>query len=341
MESEGQIRSTGGRFKRAAAVACVAAVTGTVVIGAGFVSPAWADTLKHLPVFGNVFKHTTDPGLKLAAEKGMSTQPNLSVTRDGVTISVTDVFYDGTRLALGFERAGISEERVLAVDNISNNNFDEAVKGMLGIPTVTLPGGEEVQYGSFSTGDVYGQPNTLLLEMNGLLNTNPYEDEFNLDVSVPVGQIAEPFVFHIPVKKVTEGVIRLTPGQTASKGSFSFTVKNLDITPATIRLVITSEGKVPVSADQTGEYAPTEVFYELEDEAGNIINPRMMGYSLGRAVTHPILDNLYNPFPQVPKTITVRAYTCTFDKDLNLLKEENGERLKTYYKELETTIVIP
>ncbi|MDF9844640.1 MULTISPECIES: hypothetical protein [unclassified Paenibacillus] len=60
-----------------------------------------------------------------------------------------------------------------------------------------------------------------------------------------------------------------------------------------------------------------------------------------KAAQHPILDISYNAFPEVPKMITVRPYTCTLDNELNLLKDVNGERVKTYYKELETTIVIP
>ncbi|MNY66521.1 hypothetical protein D3C86_2039620 [compost metagenome] len=78
------------------------------------------------------------------------------------------------------------------------------------------------------------------------------------------------------------------------------------------------------------------------DEEGQVISPKQMGYPNGRV--SPVaahVDNLYNTFPQVPKTITIRPYTCTFDQKLNLLKDANGERLKTYYKDLETTIVIP
>ncbi|BCG59262.1 DUF4179 domain-containing protein [Paenibacillus sp. URB8-2] len=341
--AEANITPKGGLIRKTIAAAGAAVILGICTIAAGFISPAWADTLRQIPMLSSIFEHTEDPGLKLAAEQGMTTTPGLSVTHDGVTLSVTEVFYDGTRMAIGFERSGIADERVLAqITDFATHDFDKSTKGLLGIPSVTLPSGEVVEFGSSATGDVEGRPNTLLLELNELKNTAKYGDEFTVHISVPVAQVAEPFEFQTNVKKVTEGVINLTPNQGASRGSFSYSVKNLDITPATIRLMIDSKGEVPIAPEQTGEYAPTIVFYEIVDEEGHVISPRQMGYPNGRV--SPIaasVDNLYDTFPQVPKTITVRPYTCTFDQKLNLLKDANGERLKTYYKDLETTIVIP
>jgi hypothetical protein len=337
-----EIKRGGKLFKKTLASACVAVMIGLGTVTAGFISPVWADTLSQFPVFSSIFKHMEDPGLKLAAEKGLTTSPNMSVTKDGVTLSVIEVFYDGTRLAFGFKREGVMDERVQAqITDHKTHDFDQSTKGMVGWPVVTLPSGEPVSFGSASTGDVHGQPHTLLLELNNLRNTAALGDEFKVDIQVPVAQIAEPFEFQVTVKKVTEGIINLTPDQGASRGSFHYRVKNLDITPVTMRLIITSEGEVPASPEQTGEYAPTEVFYELVDDAGNVINPRQMGYGMGKALRHPILDNIYDVFPQKPKTVTVRPYTCTFDSEFNLLLDGNGDRLKTYYKELETTIVIP
>ncbi|WP_340006621.1 hypothetical protein MHH52_03250 [Paenibacillus sp. FSL K6-0276] len=168
-----------------------------------------------------------------------------------------------------------------------NNDFDQSVKGLLGMPVVKLPGGEEVRFGSSRTGDIYGQPNTLLLELNEVQNTELFGFEFELSVSVPVAQIEEPFVFQVPVKKVTEEVIRLTPYQTKSRGSFSYTVQNLDITPATTRIVINSMGEVPVSPEQTGEYSPTEVFYQIEDKMIKVT-------SLNRTFRDTICIRLYH-----------------------------------------------
>ncbi|ETT61782.1 hypothetical protein C173_27012 [Paenibacillus sp. FSL R7-277] len=328
-------------LKKTLAAASIAALIGLGTITAGFISPAWADTLSQIPVFSSIFKHTDNPGLKLAAEQGLTTSPNMSVTKDGVTLSVTEVFYDGIQLAIGFERAGVVDERVLAeITNFKTDEFDQSTKGLLGLPEVTLESGERLGFGSSSTGDVQGQPNTLLLEMRELWNTSALGDEFKVNIRVPVAQIAEPFEFQVTVKKLAEGIINLTPGQGASKDSFHYKVKSLDITPAAMRMIITSEGEVPASPEQTGEYGPTEVFYELVDDAGNVATSAQ-GYALRKAVQHPIVDSLYNIFPQPPKTITVRPYTFTLDNELKLLLDDNGKPVRTYHKDLESTIVIP
>ncbi|NQX49879.1 DUF4179 domain-containing protein [Paenibacillus tritici] len=328
-------------LKKTLAAASITVMIGLGTVAAGFISPVWADTLSQLPVFSSIFKHTDNPGLKLAAEQGLTTSPNMSVTKDGVTLSVTEVFYDGIQLAIGFERAGVADERVLAeITNFKTDEFDQSTKGLLGLPEVTLESGERLGFGSSSTGDVQGQPNTLLLEMRELWNTAALGDEFKINISVPVAQIAEPFKFQVTVKKLAEGIIKLTPGQGASKDAFHYKVKSLDITPAAMRLIVTSEGEVPASPEQTGEYGPTSVFYELVDDAGNVVTSKQ-GYALMKAVQHPIVDSLYNTFPQTPKTITVRPYTLTLDNELKLLLDADGKPVKTYIKELETTIVIP
>ncbi|MEK4009513.1 DUF4179 domain-containing protein [Paenibacillus sp. FSL H3-0333] len=328
-------------LKKTLAAASIAAVIGLGTITAGFISPAWADTLSQLPVFSSIFKHTENPGLKLAAEQGLTTSPNMSVTKDGVTLSVTEVFYDGIQLAIGFERTGVADERVLAeITDFKTHEFDQSTKGLLGLPEVTLATGEPIGFGSSITGDVKGQPNTLLLELRELHNASALGDEFKVNIRVPVAQIAEPFEFEVTAKKLAEGIINLTPGQGASKDSFHYKVKSLDITPAAMRMIITSEGEVPASPEQTGEYGPTAVFYELVDDAGNVAASKQ-GYALMKAVQHPIVDSLYNTFPQTPKTITVRPYTMTLDNDLKLLLDDNGKPVRTYHKDLESTIVIP
>lgn len=190
-------------FKKTLAAASIAALIGLGTVTAGFISPAWAETLSQIPVFSSIFKHTDNPGLKLAAEQGLTTSPNMSVTKDGVTLSVTEVFYDGIQLALGFKRAGVADERMLAeITDYKTNEFDQSTKGLLGLPEVTLESGERIGFGSSSTGNVQGQPNTLLLEMRELWNTSALGDEFKINISVPVAQIGEPFKFQVTVKNL-------------------------------------------------------------------------------------------------------------------------------------------
>ncbi|GGF96904.1 hypothetical protein GCM10010912_47070 [Paenibacillus albidus] len=355
MERRKKARRRSKIIKKTLVAVSAAAVLGTVVIATGFISPAWADTIRQIPIVGSVFKITEDRGLSTAGDKGLSTAPNQSVTHDGVTLKVTDVYYDGTRLAIAFEREGIDNEQVVgkiipkpikfdpSVKEVkgSRSELDQSVKGLLGIPVVKLPSGEEVQSGNTSTGDIEGKRNTMLFDAKKLLNTDALGNEFELSVSVEVAQIAEPFVFKVPVKKVTEGIIRLDLDQTKTKGEFSYTVKKLELTPAASRLIIHSKGAVPYSSEQTGDYSPSAVYYEIVDQDGVAVKGGNHGVIPIAGLQHPIVDESYDPFAVTPTSITVKPYTLTFDKNLKVLEDAKGQMIKTYITELEQTIQIP
>lgn len=68
------------------------------------ISPTMAATIKEVPLLSSIFKLTGDLGLKAADEKGLSTKLHTSVTKDGFTLSVSEVVYDGTRVSIAIER---------------------------------------------------------------------------------------------------------------------------------------------------------------------------------------------------------------------------------------------
>ncbi|KWX73469.1 DUF4179 domain-containing protein [Paenibacillus jilunlii] len=345
----------GGRFLKKTLVATsTAAVLGAGIIGSGFVSPVMADTLKQIPIVGNIFKDIEDKGLQVAGEKGLSTAPNQSVSHDGVTLKLTDIYYDGTRLALAIEREGIDNDETMAKQIIEPIEFDPAVKekkakvtldqsvkGLLGSAVIKMPDGKEVAYGMSMSGDVEGKKNTLLYDFRKLSNTEGYGNEFELSVSIPVTQIAEPFEFKVPVKKVTEGIVKLDLNQTKKTQEFSYTIKKLELTPATSRLVVNEAGKVPSLPKPVSGYNASEMLYDIVgDQSNNVLSQQGYFYS-PLVTTHPIVDLDFEPFPKAPKTITVKPFTHAVDKDLKPLKDADGKPVKHYYPELEQTIQIP
>lgn len=341
----------GNRFlKKTLVAASTAAALGVGIIGSGFVSPVMADTLKQIPVVGSIFKDIDDKGLNAAEEKGLSTAPNQSVTHDGVTLKVTDAYYDGSRLALAIEREGIDNDKMMAEQIIEPIEFDpavpeqhakvtlnESVRGLLGSAVVKLPNGKILESQMSSYGDVEGKKNTILYDYRNIYNVEALGDEIELSISVPVTQIAEPFEFKVSVKKVTEGIIKLDLNQTKKTQEFSYTIKKLELTPATSRLIVNEEGKVPSVNEEDG-YGTSEMFYEIGDDQGNAFSSAGM-FNLP-AATHPIVDKDFSPFPQTPKTITVKPFTYSIDKNHEALKDAEGKQVKHYYPELEQTIQI-
>jgi hypothetical protein len=350
------VRNGGKKLlKKSLVVASAVAVLGAGIIGSGFVSPVMAETLKQIPVVGSIFKGIDDKGLNAAEEKGLSTAPNQSVTHDGVTLKVTDAYYDGSRLAFAIEREGIDNDKMMAEmiiepiiepiefdpeaieQQYAKVTMNQSERGLLGSAEVKLPNGKELESQMSSFGDVEGKKNAILYDYRNLNNVEALGNEFELSITVPVTQIAEPFVIKVPVKKVTEGIIKLDLNQTKEAQQFSYTITKLELTPATSRLQLSEEGKAPTVKEKNG-YTTSEMFYEIVDELGNAFSSS--GNFNLPAIVYPMVDKDFSPFPQTPKTITVKPFTYSIDESHKALRDEEGKYVKHYYPELEQTIQV-
>ncbi|WP_283657373.1 DUF4179 domain-containing protein [Paenibacillus sp. RC343] len=88
------------------------AMTFMLMVGTGFISPTMAASLKQIPGMNSIFQLAGDLGLQTADEKGLLSKPNLSDTHDGLTLSVPEVIFDGTRVSIALERK-TSDKRFL------------------------------------------------------------------------------------------------------------------------------------------------------------------------------------------------------------------------------------
>nr|WP_106783079.1 DUF4179 domain-containing protein [Lysinibacillus timonensis] len=89
-----------GRFVAKSFVAV--AVISFGVIGSGFVSPTMAQVLKEVPIIGSIFSHSSDSSIQIIDEKGLASALNETVTNNGVSLTITEAYFGGGRLALGY-----------------------------------------------------------------------------------------------------------------------------------------------------------------------------------------------------------------------------------------------
>ncbi|UZM99453.1 DUF4179 domain-containing protein [Lysinibacillus sp. MHQ-1] len=166
----------------------------SLIIVTGLISPTMAAAMKEVPLLSSVFKFTRDLGLHAADEKGLSTKLNTSVTHEGFTLNVTEVVYDGTRVAIGIEghhKEGENSKESLS-DQMSNIEFSL--------------NGEPLNHTNYS--GVYMQPskdnNSAVLEFADLENQDrsPFQKKFNLTLSTTITGISEPFKMNIPVRDI-------------------------------------------------------------------------------------------------------------------------------------------
>lgn len=341
-------------IKRTILVASAAAVLGGTVIGSGFVSPVMAATLKQIPVLGVLYEGTSEDAVKAAIEQGILSEPNLSLTHDGVTLKVADLLYDGTRLSFILEREGvdllstaspyISEDAKFIGNPDSEYIKSRTVakkdqeKGYIETPRI-LVDGQEVAMGEGSFGDYPQQDNAYIVELTKGLKL---PDQFELTIQANVTQVNETFEFKVPVNVTNKSVVVKPDQATKSDGPFSYTVKRLDISPVSTRLVLDSQGPVPASSEQTGDYRASMVYYELVDDQGNVLNPRKFEYFHSEPQTEYHIDQLFSPLNGTPKFITIKPFTLTVNpKDWSVIgQDQDSVGDKTYLKDLEMTIPV-
>lgn len=343
--------SKGKVWKRAVVAASAAVILGGGIIGSGFVSPAMAEALKQVPVFGTIFKGTTEEAVKAAMDQGIVKDPDLSVTHDGVTLKLSDLLYDGTRLSFVLDREGVDLEGTASTYVPSSEVGPDAnewlkskvvpeekqEKGYIKRPTLLI-NGKEADYSKGMFGDYPPRENAYSVDITKGAN---WGDEFELTILAEVTRIAEPFEFKVPVK-IEDNAILLQPNATKTYEDFSYTVKQLKLTPVTTQLVIDSTGKVPSSAEQTGDYIASMMYYDIVDDQGNLLDQNVFEYFHSEPKTEYHVDELYSPFNGTSKSITIKPFTLTVNKnDWSVVGEGKGSHGdKTYIKELEMTIPV-
>lgn len=82
--------------------ATAAVATLGLLLGSGFVSPAMASIMAQIPVIGSIFVQQGDPGLRNASEQGLTTAIGETLTSDGASMTINEVFYDGIRLSVAY-----------------------------------------------------------------------------------------------------------------------------------------------------------------------------------------------------------------------------------------------
>ncbi|MGM1050287.1 MAG: DUF4179 domain-containing protein [Bacillota bacterium] len=340
-------------IKRTVLVASAATVLGAGVIGSGFVSPVMADALKKVPMIGMLFKDTSEQALQAAIEQGIVSEPNQSLTYDGITLKVANLLYDGTRMSFILEREGVDlpntaspyiSEDAKIIGSLDSEYIEsrkvpekDQKKGYIKTPTI-LANGQEVDRGEGTFGDYPDQDNAYIVELTKDLKL---PDQFELTIQANVTGVKETFEFNIPVKVENKSLV-LKPEASKSDGQFSYTVKQLDLSPVSTRLVLDSKGQVPTSPEQTGDYSASMVYYEIVDDQGNVLSPKRFEYFNSKPETEYHIDQIFSPFDGTPKTITIKPFTLTVNtKDWNVVGEgKNNQGDRTYLKDLELTIPV-
>lgn len=283
-------KRTKGLVRKMTLASAAAAILGVSCIGSGFVSPAMAQTLKQIPLIESVFKIAGDLGLQTAEEKNLTTPINQSVTLNGITISVSEVFYDGSRLTIGLVQHspdGIKE--ILEVEPVIN--------------------GKSEHFAASYSDMANSHDNKTVASLVQFMPGEKLPDSFDLKLLVFLkGMENNRFEFTFPVNKTSSGSRIIKPMVTKTYGDMTVTIQKIQITSGTVDLVINT--KLPER-----KAAPR---YVLFDDRGIMLQTlHENGYG-------EKIDNKMNltseiqfvPLQTLPKSVTLKAYVDEVNKSV-------------------------
>jgi len=291
--------------------ALAACVAFSCFIAVGFVNPEMAKAVRSLPVIGSVFEMLGDTGIRQAGEGGLSSRSSVSVENQGITMTITEVLYDGILLSIGYVIEGGSDirpERPELYVNGKSFNFSSGARG------------QEIK-DSIYAGLVSYKPSEALPDQFTLkLEYNKMRDWGNkVDASPAI--VNGNWTFEIPVKKLTEGIYTKAftdnNAPQVQSGDTSLEARQLSFSPA-----LTSVDIDLIEPVELGEIPFRENLFQIIDDRGVIL--QYLGASSSSQsndgdklrLTEFRLE--YAPVDQIPEYLIVRPY-------VNIHAESNTE----------------
>ncbi len=319
--------------QRVMIITASAAMIFSLLFVTSLISPTMAATIKEVPLLSSIFKFAGDLGLKTADEKGLSTKLNTSVTSGGFTLNVSEVVYDGTRVAIAIERPHIENEKETLQDRISGiemfindapiNSF--APENSKHIGWKTMPGKDK---------------DSAIIEFSDRSNQGgrPFPEQFDLTLSTTITGIQDPLIIDIPVKNKIEDYVTLQPNVSRQYDNIHFTIEKMQLTPITTNITT----RTILTDNSTFELPWLTMGIDVFDEQGRKLELiGGLGWRESKG-SYQIMDHRFTPFESVPTSITIKPYIYLYKEypKGEFQMDENGEPKIQYIPELEVTIPI-
>ncbi len=102
----GEMPKRKGMVWRRMAIGTSAAILSLgILVGSAAVSPAMANFVSQIPLFGSIFSQSKDKGLVQVSETGLAQMISETKTVNGKSLTIDELFYDGTRFTFSYSLA--------------------------------------------------------------------------------------------------------------------------------------------------------------------------------------------------------------------------------------------
>lgn len=268
--------------KKIALYSLSAAVIGFgLFIGSASISPAMAKVASHIPIIGTFFNDVDDEGLRIVGQKGLTQVVDQTSKDNGITLTMNEVFYDGTRLTFGY-----TQESLFAI-------------GELERPTIEV-NGKEINFSAGYSGEFITPQ-----KYKGMIDIDPTEElpeEFEIKIRIDaVGLIPGKWEFEFPVKQSNEVTV-IRPHEVKMIEQAEVQITSLKLGPAGTDLAVNI-----TMDEENNRLDPYMLEFYMIDEKGNVLDfVSQSGHGdteNGKVVTN--LDILYTPLDEETKKVRI------------------------------------
>ncbi|WP_025688667.1 DUF4179 domain-containing protein [Paenibacillus zanthoxyli] len=265
--------------KKIAYTAGAAAVACGLLFGSAALSPAMASIVSKIPVIGSVFSQYGDSGLKRVSENGLTSAVGMNKVSGGDSLTINEVFYDGTRLSIGYS---------LKTEKPMGKAYTNLRTGL------TVNGKVQGSFGGEKQTKITPTYRTGILELD---SPAKLPDRFELGLNLSTEDRQKKWDFTIPVTKQS-GTKLIAIGHKQQSGGVDLTVSDLVIGPAGVRLTFSAVSEDQDSVAYLLVRVVDEAGHELGSQSGGIRSQFRDGkyYSTG--------TQLFDPLPAGTKTLT-------------------------------------
>ncbi len=271
-----------------------AVIAVSILVGGSFLSPAFADTLKGIPIIGSLFEKFGDEGIQHAEKEGLGTPMYEVIDIEGKTVTFTKYIYDGSRIALEFkvdpyESFYPDHQRPYDIFGIVNKFFvnGELLQNpKLNIQSTKMPDGSIV----------------------GVMKLSPDESlpkAFNLRFKSDYTWVKEDGQIEVKRNIDTNTVVL---DKTFKSDEITLTYEDVSVSPLTTSVNIKAKIKTKLWEEEHFDF-------QVIDSNGNVLGniPTGFGGPIYDGYLHVDIKQFFNPIEHESEFITIRPYLLNHD----------------------------
>ncbi|WP_423408953.1 DUF4179 domain-containing protein [Heyndrickxia sp. MSNUG] len=277
------------KWKKPSMIAGGIAASLAILLGTGFTNTTMAQVLQSIPFVESVFKLAGDSTLKTTVEKGLAEKVNKSAADQGVTVTVSEAFYDGTGISVGY---------VVQSDAVLDKNMNTSID-------FTIDGKRIENYGVGGSSERYDDH--VVLGVMHLDVSEPLPNEFDLGMKIKkLGESEGEWNVQFPVREISSENKVILPVEKKSSGDITVILEKVTFAPTATEVVY----KLKQPSDRE-----MELSFELLGSNGEHVEP------LSLFKKDDTFKVSYEPFSTIPETITFQPQS-RHDNEIDQILEK-------------------